>query len=48
MTADKTVGSHFWLTGGTFGAEGSIISTGVLVILITGLVVTIRRDWRKN
>ena len=48
MTADKTVGSHFWLTGGTFGAEGSIISTGVLVILITGLVVVIRRDWRKN
>ena len=48
MTADKTVGSHSWLTGGTFGAEGSIISTGVLVILITGLVVVIRRDWRKN
>lgn len=48
MAPDRTAGSRSWVTGGTFGAEGSIISTVVLVILITGLVVTIRRDWRKN
>jgi len=48
MAADRTAGSRSWVTGGAFGAEGSIISTVVLVILITGLVVTIRRDWRKN
>ncbi|WCC80987.1 CPBP family intramembrane metalloprotease [Cutibacterium equinum] len=48
MTVDPTDGSRSWITGGTFGAEGSIISTLALVILVTGLIVTIRRDWRKN
>ena len=48
LTTVRTTGSHPWLTGGTFGAEGSIISTIVLVILVTGLLVTIRHEWRNN
>ncbi|MDO4412906.1 CPBP family intramembrane glutamic endopeptidase [Cutibacterium sp.] len=48
MTAGGTAGSYSWLTGGTFGAEGSIVSTIVLAVLIAGLIEAIRRDWRKN
>ena len=48
MTTARVTGSRSWLTGGTFGAEGSVISTIVLAILITGLLVTIRHDWRNN
>ncbi|MGK2309714.1 CPBP family intramembrane glutamic endopeptidase [Cutibacterium sp. V947] len=48
MTTARTPDSRSWLTGGTFGAEGSVVSMIVLVALITVLVVTIRRDWRNN
>ncbi|MSS45131.1 CPBP family intramembrane metalloprotease [Cutibacterium sp. WCA-380-WT-3A] len=48
MTTTGTTGSRPWLTGGTFGAEGSIINTIALAVLIAVLLVTIQRDWRNN